>query len=65
MIQLQRREALAIQQRRNRWIPAGVAAGIIVILAGGGFWFQQNQRLLSRVSAQQERITLVQDGENR
>jgi len=65
MIQLQRREALAIQQRRNRWILAGVAAGLIVILAGGGFWFQQNQRLLSRVSAQQERITLVQDGGER
>jgi hypothetical protein len=34
MIQLHRREALKVQQRRNRWIGGGVAIAIALILFG-------------------------------
>ncbi|UBF25436.1 DUF3859 domain-containing protein [Kovacikia minuta CCNUW1] len=72
LIQFQRREALAVQQRRQRWIVAGVLAGLVA-LGGAGFlfWqqqqtvFRQNQAQLARISAQQDRITPVQnDGGN-
>jgi hypothetical protein len=61
MIQLQRREALAVQQKRTRWIVGGVLASLVVVIAGVGFLFQQNQQRLARVSAQQDRVTLVQE----
>src|SRR4028118_1756624 len=58
LIQLQRREALAQQQRRNRWIAGGLAAAAIAIT---GFYIQQNRQAIDRVSIQQNRITSVQD----
>lgn len=61
LIQLQRREALAQQQRRNRWIAGGLAAAAAGAIAITGFYIQQNQQALDRVSIQQNRITSVQD----
>ncbi len=61
MIQLQRREALAAQQRRNRRIVGGVIAGLIVAIASITFLIHQNQQTLAQVRAQQDRMTLVQD----
>jgi sulfur carrier protein ThiS len=61
LIQLQRREALAIQQKRRRWIVRSVLAGVVVVVAGVGFLFQQNQQMLARISAQQDRVTLAQE----
>ena len=58
LIQLRRREALAQQQRRNRWIAGGLAAAAIAIT---GFYIQQNRQAIDRVSVQQNRITSVQD----
>ena len=61
LIQLQRREALAQQQRRNRWIAGGLAAAVAGAIAITGFYIQQNRQALDRVSIQQNRITFVQD----
>ncbi|MEH1811252.1 MAG: DUF3859 domain-containing protein [Nostoc sp.] len=61
LIQLNRRQALEVQQRRNRWITSGVVAVIVVAIASTIFFMQQQNSVLSRVSAQQDRITLTQD----
>ena len=61
LIQLQRREALAQQQRRNRWIAGGVAAVAVGAIAITGFYIQQSRQALDRISVQQNRITSVQD----
>ena len=61
LIQLNRRQALEVQQRRNRWITSGVVAVIVVVIASTIFFMQQQNSTLSRVSAQQDRITLTQD----
>ncbi len=61
IIQLHRREALAAQQRRNRWL-VGIAIGSIALLLLGIMLFSQNQQqTLARVTAQRDRITRVQD----
>lgn len=62
MIQIQRREALAVQQRRNRWIGAGVVAGLVLAIAAAAFFFQQHQQSLAQVSVQQDQITLGSGG---
>jgi hypothetical protein len=61
LIQLQRREALAQQERRNRWIAGGLAAAALGAIALTGFYIQQNRQTIDRVSIQQNRITSVQD----
>ncbi|MEH2240453.1 DUF3859 domain-containing protein [Nostoc sp.] len=61
LIQLNRRQALEVQQRRNRWITSGVVAVLVVAIASTIFFMQQQNSVLSRVSAQQDRITLVQN----
>ncbi|MEH2192226.1 MAG: DUF3859 domain-containing protein [Nostoc sp.] len=59
LIQLNRRQALEVQQRRNRWIASGVVAVLVILSASTIFFIQQQNSVLSRVSAQQDRITLV------
>ncbi|MHC5732933.1 MAG: DUF3859 domain-containing protein, partial [Nostoc sp.] len=61
LIQLNRRQALEVQQHRNRWITSGVVAVVVVAIASTIFFMQQQNSTLSRVSAQQDRITLVQN----
>jgi hypothetical protein len=61
LIQLHRREALKVQQRRNRWIGVGVAAVLALMLLGGIFFTQQQQQTLSSVTVGRDRITLAQD----
>ncbi|MDX2099415.1 MAG: DUF3859 domain-containing protein [Leptolyngbyaceae cyanobacterium bins.59] len=61
MIQLKRRDALEIQQRRQRRMIVGIVLALLLIGSGGVFLFQSNQQQLNRISAQQNRITLVQD----
>ncbi|MBE9106194.1 DUF3859 domain-containing protein [Nostoc cf. edaphicum LEGE 07299] len=61
LIQLNRRQALEVQQRRNRWITSGVVAVVVVVIASTIFFMQQQSSTLSRVSTQQDRITLTQD----
>jgi hypothetical protein len=61
LIQLNRRQALEVQQRRNRWITSGVVAVLVILSASTIFFIQQQNSVLSHVSAQQDRITLVQN----
>jgi len=61
LIQLQRREAMAEKQRRNRWIAGGLAAAAAGAIAITGFYIQQSRQAIDRVSIQQNRITSVQD----
>ena len=61
LVQLHRREALAVQQRRNRWIAAGVISTLVLAIASTTFFIQQNQQALQRVSTAQSQITLAQD----
>jgi hypothetical protein len=64
MIQVQRKEALATEQKRNK----GIAIAGIVLLAmmviGAGLFFQNKAANLSKVAVSQDRITLAQAGEN-
>ncbi len=64
MVQVRRREALAVQQRRNRNLAIGAIAGLLILMGGGFFWWQQNQQVLSKVSVQQDRVTLAANGSN-
>ena len=61
LIQLNRRQALEIQQRRNRWITSGVVAVLVIAIASTIFFMQQQNSTLSGVSAQQDRLTLEQN----
>jgi hypothetical protein len=61
MVQLHRREALAVQQKRRRWIIGSAVGAIALIIAGITFFSQQHNQILSQVGVQQDRITLLQD----
>lgn len=63
-LQVKRRQALEVEQRRNRWIMGGVALAIVGVLATGGYFYQQHNTEIARVSAQQNRVTLAQDDVN-
>jgi len=61
MVQLHRREALKVQQRRNLFIGISVIALIALILFGVGLFTRNQQQVLNRIIAQGDRITLAQD----
>ncbi len=61
LVQVQRRDALQAQQKRNRWIYAGIGAAIAVVLAGSLLVFIPTRSSLKTVAAQQDRITLTED----
>ncbi|NET09511.1 MAG: DUF3859 domain-containing protein [Symploca sp. SIO2B6] len=64
MIQLRRREALAARRKRSRLLMAGIASGIVLVVATGLFFHQQQQRTLAAVGVQRDRLTLSQDNGN-
>ncbi|MBD2692199.1 DUF3859 domain-containing protein [Anabaena catenula] len=64
LIQLGRRQALEVQQRRNKLIGFGVAGAVILGIALTIFFHQQQGSLLANVSAQQDRITLESNNGN-
>ncbi|MEA5578929.1 DUF3859 domain-containing protein [Anabaena sp. UHCC 0451] len=59
LIQLRRRQALEVQQRRNKLIAFGVGGAIIIAIVGTILFNQQQSSLLANVSAQQDKITLA------
>ncbi|XHX77140.1 MAG: DUF3859 domain-containing protein [Stenomitos frigidus ULC029] len=61
MIQLQRKEALVIQQRRQRWIIGGAIASLVVAIAAVTGFMQQQNQALARVAVQQSCIGLAQN----
>jgi len=58
MVQIHRREALAVQQRQRRWILGGIAVVVVGAIASFFFFSQQQQVDLARISTTQDRITL-------
>ncbi len=63
LVQIQRREALAVQQRRKRWIVAGVTVALIGAIATATVLAQHRQQGFARVSTYESRITLDRDSE--
>ena len=61
MIQLQRKEALVVQQRRNRWFVGGAIASLVVVIAAVTLFMQQQNQALARVAVQQSCVGLAQD----
>lgn len=61
MIQLQRKDALVVQQRRQRWLIGGAIASLVVAIAGVTVFMQQQNQTLDRVSAEQSCVALAQD----
>lgn len=64
LLQLQRREALARQQKRNRLIVAGVVVALVAAIATIAFFSQRHQQAIAQVSAIDSRVTLGQDNSN-
>lgn len=65
IIQVNRRQALEIERKRNKLIFAGIAAAMVVIIGSGIFFFKQKNTTLSRVLVQQDRISkTIDDGDN-
>jgi hypothetical protein len=62
MIQVQRKDALAREQKRNKGIAIAAIAALVIIGIGVGVSFQNKAASISKVTATQDRITLVQDG---
>lgn len=61
LVQVQRRQTLQVQQKRDRTIAVGIVAAVLVIIAGTLFGMQQHNSALARVSAQTDRITVTQN----
>jgi hypothetical protein len=66
MIQVQRKEALAKERKRNKGIVIGGAIAIVTVLvmvgAGNSFFLQNKATTISNLNVSQDRITFVQDG---
>lgn len=57
LIQLRRRQALAVQQKRNRWIGIGVGVAIVGAIAASTVFIVNRQRAIAAVSVSQSCIT--------
>lgn len=64
LIQVRRKQALQVQERRHKLIGLGVAAAVIMAIGLTVFFHQQKSSLLANVSAQQDKITLKSNNEN-
>lgn len=64
LIQIRRKQALQVQERRHKLIGLGVAAAVIIAIGLTVFFHQQKSYLLANVSAQQDKITLKSNNEN-
>lgn len=61
LVKLQRRQALEVQQKRNKLIGFGVVGAVIITIGSLVFFNQQQASLLANVSAQQDKITLANE----
>ena len=64
LIQVQRRQALAVEKKRKRWIATGVIVSIIAAITLTTIILQQQQQALEQISTVQSQISLNQDGTN-
>ncbi|MGB3514385.1 MAG: hypothetical protein WBA93_35270 [Microcoleaceae cyanobacterium] len=60
MMQLRRREALAVEEKRNKFITVGLLSGLLVVIAASLLWFQTQKQALNNVYANsgQSQLTL-------
>ena len=61
MVQLKRQDSLVVQQRRRRWLAAGVSVVVGLGLASWLWLGRRHQEQLAQVVAQGDRLTLSQD----
>lgn len=61
MVQLRRREALEVEQRRKRWILGGAIAVIVILVTGSIAFLQYQQYTLSRIDVQSDQLILPTD----
>jgi hypothetical protein len=64
MIQVHRKEALAKERKRNTGIAIAGITAVAIMLAGTSLFFQNQTAKLSNITVSQDRVTLVQGGEN-
>jgi hypothetical protein len=64
MIQVQRKEALSRVRKRNLGIAIAGVTVVAVMLVGTNLLFQNQAAKLTKIYVTQDRITLVQNGEN-
>ncbi|MBW4566277.1 MAG: DUF3859 domain-containing protein [Mojavia pulchra JT2-VF2] len=61
LVQVQRRQVLKVQQKRNHTITMGAIAAVVITIMTTLFIIKQHNSTLERVFAQTSRITLTQD----
>lgn len=61
LVQLRRREALDVEQRRKRWILGGAIAAIVILATGSIAFLQYQQYTLSRIGVQADQVILPAD----
>jgi hypothetical protein len=61
MVQVKRQDSLAMQQRRRRWLIAGVSVVVGLGLASWLWLGNRQQEKLAQVMSQSDRLTLSQD----
>lgn len=61
MIQVQRKEALAKQRKRNIGIAIASVTALVIVIVGANIFVQNRASSLAKVIATQDRITLAQD----
>ena len=64
LIQIRRKQALEVQQSRNKLIGFVVATSVIIGIGLTVFFHQQKSSLLANISAQQDKITITSNNEN-
>jgi hypothetical protein len=62
MIQVQRKDALAREQKRNRQLAIAAVAAVVVMIVSIGIFSHNRASSIAKVTASQDRITLAQDG---
>ncbi|MGB7441605.1 MAG: DUF3859 domain-containing protein, partial [Coleofasciculaceae cyanobacterium] len=60
MVQLQRRQTVAIIQKRNRWLGLAIAVALVGTIATTSSISYKRQQTLAQISASQSRLTLAQ-----
>lgn len=61
LVQLQRQEALKVQQQRNRWLATAAMVIVIAAVALTTVFIRHHQQLTANVSVYTNRLTLAQD----
>jgi hypothetical protein len=64
MIQVQRKEALARERKRNTGIAIAGIAAVAIMFAGTSLFFQNQNAKFAKITTTQDRVTLVQSGKS-